>query len=200
MTHISRTHRLNVDCFFTQDFPGSWDQIKYVNTSKKIADILTKGSFSCERWPLLTHLFNLVTPNMHINRESYRKTTRCLSVKKVRNLCAYAPHSASSSSSPNVNSQWNRARREPEQETNRLNSNVQKSQSSGVDKTILSGAERSLALKHEESEDPTLIHKPHDQASEALKGRVLLQNEGRKFLTFRRFTVSLSTKLLGETS
>ena len=43
--------------------------LKYVNTNQQIADILTNGSFSRERWSQLTHLFNLITP--HSQTSSY---------------------------------------------------------------------------------------------------------------------------------
>ena len=43
--------------------------LKYVNTNQQIADILTNGSFSRERWSQLTHLFNLLTP--HSQTSSY---------------------------------------------------------------------------------------------------------------------------------
>ena len=67
---------------------------------------------------------------------------------------------------------------------------MQLSQSLEVDKTILSGAERSLALKHDESEDLALIHKAHDRANEVLKAKVL--HHGRKFdvSSLHRFLVN----------
>ena len=57
---------------------------------------------------------------------------------------------------------------------------AQKTQSSEHDKTVLSGTEKPVVLQHGESEDPTLIHKPHDEANKALKAEVL-QNISRKF-------------------
>ena len=50
---------------------------------------------------------------------------------------------------------------------------MQRSHSSNVDKAVLSGTEKSVGLKHEESEDPTLIQKPHDEAKEVRKANVL---------------------------
>ena len=46
-------------------------------------------------------------------------------------------------------------------------------QSTEDDRTMMSCTEKSLALKHQESEDPTLIHKTHDEANEVLKTNVL---------------------------
>ena len=63
-----------------------------------------------------------------------------------------------------------------------------KTQFSDVDKTILSGTEKSVAMKYEESEDPTLIH--------VLRAKSL-QNMS-KILTRPRFISSLSIKLSGE--
>ena len=111
--------------------------------------------------------------------------------RSVRNLCAYGPHSASSSSSSKLNSWWNRAGRDSEQEMNRLDSNVQKSQSWDVDKTISSSTEGPVAAKHEESEDPALIHKSNDEANEALKAmflRILVEN--LKCLRLHQFPVN----------
>ena len=100
--------------------------------------------------------------------------------RPARNLCVYAPHSGSSSSSSHLKPLSNRAGRDPEQATNRLDSNVQKNTTLEVDKTILSGTERSIALKHKEQEDPTLIHKPQDEANQVLEAKVL-QNICRTF-------------------
>ena len=73
MRHISRTHRdrFNVD---------SDIQIKYVNTSKQIADIVIKGSFTRDKWLQLTQVFNLMTPHMH----SCSHSLVCSSVQKKR--------------------------------------------------------------------------------------------------------------------
>ena len=95
---MRRPHRINRD-------PGN--HIKYVNTSKQIAGILTKGSFSRERWSQLTHLFNLVAPHMHTNSHlsvlfSSVQNDDKMSKRQAEPF-ADAPHSASSSSSSNVN-------------------------------------------------------------------------------------------------
>ena len=50
MRHVSTTHRANLDRKFDRINLDSRIQIKYVNTSKQIADILTTGSFSREKW------------------------------------------------------------------------------------------------------------------------------------------------------
>ena len=47
MRHVSRTQRVNLDSMLDRVNLDSGIQIKYVNTSKQIADILIMGSF---RW------------------------------------------------------------------------------------------------------------------------------------------------------
>ena len=68
--HISRTHRVNLDWLFDRINLDPRIHIKYVNTSQQFADILTKGSFTWERWTQLTQLFLWMTPQMHSCRRS----------------------------------------------------------------------------------------------------------------------------------
>ena len=49
MTHVSRTHRVDLDWFSDLISLDQGVQIKYVNTSKH-ADILTRGSLTRETW------------------------------------------------------------------------------------------------------------------------------------------------------
>ena len=118
MRHISRTHHVNLDPLFDRMNLDLAIQIKDVNTSKQMADILTKGSFSRERWSQLTQFFNLTTPHVHLNSHSsalftFLQKTHKMSKREaepitesatakqrpVRNHCADDLHSASSSSS-----------------------------------------------------------------------------------------------------
>ena len=75
---------------------------------------------------------------------------------------------------------------------------VQTAQYLGNDNVMLSGTERLVALKHEESEDPTLIHKSHDEANERLKTK-LHQKTSRNF-DGPRFACSQSARLSGDCS
>ena len=61
MKYISRNHRVNLGWLFDRIKPESCNPKQHVNTSKQIADLLTKRLFSRERWSQLTHLFNLTT-------------------------------------------------------------------------------------------------------------------------------------------
>ena len=91
-------------------FPGLFDRInldpgipiKYVHTNQRNADILTKSSFSRERWSQLTQVFNLMSPHLHAHRHfsvllsSVQKddsmsqwTSASANLRLVRNLSAY---------------------------------------------------------------------------------------------------------------
>ena len=61
----------------------------------------------------------------------------------------------------------NLAGRDSRQGGNRVDSknHVQNTQHSEKDIIMLSGIEKSVALKHEEPENPTLIHRPYDEVS-----------------------------------
>ena len=60
MRHVSRTHRIALDLLFVGSF---WDpkiQIKYIDTKNQLADILTKGNFTCDEWNHIVCLFNII--------------------------------------------------------------------------------------------------------------------------------------------
>ena len=59
MKHVSRTHRVALDCFFDRINLDPKIQIKYVDTKNQLADILTKGNFSRDEWNNLLRLFNI---------------------------------------------------------------------------------------------------------------------------------------------
>ena len=59
MIHISRTHRVALDSLFDRINLDPKIQIKYVATKNQLADILTKGNFTCDEWNHLLHLFNI---------------------------------------------------------------------------------------------------------------------------------------------
>ena len=59
MRHVSRTHRVALDWLFDRI---NWDpkiQIKYIDTKNQLADMLTKGNFTCDEWNHLLCLFNI---------------------------------------------------------------------------------------------------------------------------------------------
>ena len=58
MRHVSRTHRVALDWLFDRINLDSKIQIKYIDTKNQLADILTKGSFTRDKWNHLLCLFN----------------------------------------------------------------------------------------------------------------------------------------------
>ena len=61
MRHVSRTHRVDVDRLYDRINLDPMNQIKYVSTTQKLADILTKRSFTRDRWTRVTLLVNIMT-------------------------------------------------------------------------------------------------------------------------------------------
>ena len=59
MRHVSRTHRVALDWLFDRINLDSKIQIKYIDTKNQLADILTKGNFTCDEWNHLLCLFNI---------------------------------------------------------------------------------------------------------------------------------------------
>ena len=59
MRHVSRTHRVALDWLFDRINLDPTNQIKYVDTKRQLADILTKGNFTRDEWNNLLHLFNI---------------------------------------------------------------------------------------------------------------------------------------------
>ena len=59
MRHVSRTHRVALDCLFDRINVDSKIQIKYIDTKNQLADILTKGNFTHDEWNHLLCLCNM---------------------------------------------------------------------------------------------------------------------------------------------
>ena len=57
--HVSRTHRVALDCLFDRINVDSKIQIRYIDTKHQLADILAKGNFIRDEWNNLLHLFNI---------------------------------------------------------------------------------------------------------------------------------------------
>ena len=60
MRHVSRTHSVALDLFFDRINLDPKFHIKYVDTRKQLADLLTKGSFTCDAWCNPLRLFNIM--------------------------------------------------------------------------------------------------------------------------------------------
>ena len=59
MRHVSRTHRVPLDWLFDKINLDPGIQIKYIDTKKQLADILTKGNFTRDEWNHMLSLFNI---------------------------------------------------------------------------------------------------------------------------------------------
>ena len=59
MRHVSRIHRVALDWLFDRTNLDSKIQIKYIDTKKQLADILTKGNFTRDEWNHLLSLFSI---------------------------------------------------------------------------------------------------------------------------------------------
>ena len=76
MRHVSRTHRVALDWLFDRINLDPKNQIKYIDTKNQLADILTKGNFTRDKWNHLLCLFNI----------SHFSSTNCLEVMSKRTL------------------------------------------------------------------------------------------------------------------
>ena len=65
MRHVSRTQRVYLDWLFDRINLEKAIHVIYVNTAQQIADVLTWGSLSQERWMQLTHLRGFMTHQTH---------------------------------------------------------------------------------------------------------------------------------------
>ena len=59
MRHVLRTFRVDLDWLFERVRVDPGIFMKYVNTKKQLADMLTKGSFTAAQWGELCSLFSL---------------------------------------------------------------------------------------------------------------------------------------------
>ena len=59
MRHVSRTHRVALDCLFDRINVDPKIQIRYIDSKHQLANILTNGNFTCDERNNLLHLFNI---------------------------------------------------------------------------------------------------------------------------------------------
>ena len=74
MRHVSRSHRVALDWLFDRINRDPKIQIKYIDTKKSLADIVTKGNFTRDEWNHLLTLFNI----------SHFSSTPCLAAMEKR--------------------------------------------------------------------------------------------------------------------
>ena len=61
MRNVSRTHRVDLDWLCDRIDLDPMMQVKCVNTTQQLADILAEGCFTGVRWTQLTLLANIMT-------------------------------------------------------------------------------------------------------------------------------------------
>ena len=76
MRHVSRTHRVALDWLFDRIILDPKFQIKYIDTKSQLADILTKGNFTCDDWNHFLCLFNIGHFSSINNLEAMSKRTQ----------------------------------------------------------------------------------------------------------------------------
>ena len=114
MRHFSRTHRVALDWLFDRINLDSKIQIKYIDTKKQLADILTKGNFTRDEWNHLLSLFNIshfsstvcsAAMAKRIQQESGEERVTAKS-RPMMNLTARMPTVVSSSTSSSPGKTW----------------------------------------------------------------------------------------------
>ena len=93
MRHVSRTHRVALDCSFDRTNLDPKIQIKYIDTKNQLADILTKGNFTRDEWNHLLCLFNI----------SHFSSTNCSEVMSKRTRENAGEHRVTAKSKPMMN-------------------------------------------------------------------------------------------------
>ena len=76
MRHVSRTHRVALDWLSDRINLDSKIQIKYIDTKNQLADLLTKGNFTCDEWNHLLCLLSISHFSSIICSEVMSKRTR----------------------------------------------------------------------------------------------------------------------------
>ena len=107
MRHVSRTHRVALDWLFDHINLDSKNQIKYIDTKNRLADILTKGNFTRDECNHLLSLFNISRFSFTVCSDTMSKRSRkdsgeervTAKSRPMMNLVARTPSLVSSSTS-----------------------------------------------------------------------------------------------------
>ena len=87
MRHVSRTHRVALDWLFDRINLDPKIQIKYVDTKNKLADMLTKGSFTRDEWDRrLLRLLNIMNFSLFPAAMFFRTESRVSCPKELRKV------------------------------------------------------------------------------------------------------------------
>ena len=109
MRHVSGTHRVAFDRLFDGINVNPKIQIKYVDTKKQLADIMTKGNFTRDEWNHLLCLFNMSHFSLTVCSAAMAKRSQqdsgeervTAKSRPMINLTARMPSFVSSSASSN---------------------------------------------------------------------------------------------------
>ena len=71
MRHVSRTHRVVLDWLFDRINFDPKIRIKYVDTRNQLAEILTKGYFTCDELNNVLHLFNILNEFLDVFLQAF---------------------------------------------------------------------------------------------------------------------------------
>ena len=107
MRHVSRNHRVALDWLFDRINLDPKIQIRYIDTKHQLADILTKGNFTCDDWDHLLCLFNISHFSSTVCSETMAKRSQHESgeervtakTRPMMSLIARVPSHVSSSTS-----------------------------------------------------------------------------------------------------
>ena len=107
MRHVPRTHRVALDWSFDRINLDTKIQIKYIDTKNQLADMLTKGNFTRDKWNHLLCLFNISHFSPTVCSEAMAKRVQqdsgeervTAKSRPMMSLIARAPSNLSSSAS-----------------------------------------------------------------------------------------------------
>ena len=107
MRHVSKTHRVALDWLFDRINLDPKIKIKYIDTKKQLADILTKGNFTRDEWNHLLCLFHISHFSSTVCSDTMAKRSQqdsggervTAKSRPMMNLIARTPSHVSSSTS-----------------------------------------------------------------------------------------------------
>ena len=107
MRHVSRTHRVALDWLFDRINLDLKIQIEYIDTKNQLADILTTGNFTRDKWNHLLCLFNISHFSSTVCSDTMAKRSQqdsgeervTAKSRPMMNLIARTPSHVSSSTS-----------------------------------------------------------------------------------------------------
>ena len=92
LRHVSRTHRVDLDCPFDQINLDSSTFIRRLRTTEQVTDMLTRGAFTTIQWKSLTRLFDIQpASNLNVDRGLSEYSCSAVSLKTqlaMSNACS----------------------------------------------------------------------------------------------------------------